>query len=407
VTFADIAAAAERVAGGVVRTPCPVSPALSEAVGCRVSCKLEFQQRTGNFKERGARNRLMMMSAEQRARGVIAASAGNHAQALSYHGRLLSAPVTVVMPKFAPLVKVASCRKLGARVVLAGDSFGEAQAHADEIARRDGLAYVNGFDDPDVIAGAGTVGLEVLEQVPDVDSVLIPVGGGGLVAGMSLAIKSQRPEVQVIAVEPMASASFGAARAVGRPVAVAARPTLADGLSVPKMGANAFAVANPLTDRIVPVAEDHIALAILRHAETDKCVVEGAAAAPLAALLSGQLPELAGKRVALVLCGGNIDMTTLHRVIERGLVADGRLTRFTAVISDRPGGLAALASCIAAAGASIKDISHDRAFAGPDVTAVRALCTVETRDRDHIRELHERLAAAGIPIVEGRLSGEE
>jgi threonine dehydratase len=399
VTYEDVLAAADRIAGGVAVTPCPASVPLGEAVGCRIHCKLDYHQRTGSFKERGVRNKLMLMSDRQRAAGVIAASAGNHALGLSYHGKLLGAPVTVVMPRFAPIIKSAACRRLGARVVLHGESFAEAQAYARKLEADEGLTYVHGFDDPAVIAGQGTAGLEILRQVPDLDAVIVPIGGGGLLAGVALAVKAQRPEVQVIGVEAAAAPTYTEARKAGKPVPIVCGPTLADGLAVPMIGANAFAVAEPLVDQIVTVAEDDIALAILRLAELEKGVVEGAGAAPLAALLGEHLPGLAGKRVVLLLCGGNIDMNILARVIEKGLAADGRLCRFTARSSDRPGGLAALASVIAAAGASIREVFHDRAFSGPDVSAVHIVCTVETRDRDHVRELMDRLAAAGIQVV--------
>lgn len=398
VTFDDILAAEARIAGGVYLSPCPQSVALSELTGCKVYCKLDNLQRTGSFKERGVRNRLLRMTPEQRALGVIAASAGNHALGLSWHGRLLGSPVTVVMPRFAPLIKYASCRRMGADVVLHGDTFGEAVAEARRRAAERGLTYVHGFDDPDVIAGQGTMGLEILKQVPDVQDVIVPIGGAGLIAGVALAVKSRRPEVRMIGVEPLQAAGFSAARRAGKPVPVTCGPTLADGLAVGQVGTNAFAVADRLVDRLALVGERHLALAILRLAELEKGVFEGSAAAPLAALLSGQLADLAGRTVVLTLCGGNIDMTVLNRVIEKGLAADGRLFRFTAVISDRPGGLARFAAVVADAGASIHEVTHDRAFSGPDVSAVNVVCTVETRDRGHIDELRGKLRTAGIPV---------
>src|SRR5437867_1811299 len=282
-----------------------------------IFCKLDNLQRTGSFKERGARNALAQLSPDQQKRGVIAASAGNHAQALAYQGSLLGIPATVVMPKFAPLIKVSTCQQLGANVVLHGTDFGEAKAGAHELAKEKGLAYIDGYDDPAIIAGQGTMGLELVEQIPDL---------------------------------------------------------------------------------VVTVTEEEIALAILRLIELEKSVVEGAAATPLAACMSGKLEDLAGKRVVLLLCGGNIDPNVLSRVIERGLVADGRLGRFTAVISDRPGGLAVLAAQIASTGASIKQVVHDRAFASPDVSAVNVLCTVETRHHQHLAELRALLKSRGVEI---------
>jgi threonine dehydratase len=402
VTFQDIEAARERIAGAVCYSPCPPSISLSEITGMEIFCKLDNLQRTGSFKERGARNALAQLAPDQQQRGVIAASAGNHAQALAYQGKLLGIPATVVMPKFAPLVKVNNCEKLGATVVLHGKDFSEAKAHGDEIAKEKGLAYIDGYDDPAIIAGQGTMGLEIVEQIPDLEAVIVPVGGAGLLAGVSLAIKTLRPKAKVIAVEAENVASFSAALETGKPTKIAMHPTLADGLAIPQVGANAFEIAKENVDLTVIVTEEQIALAILRLVELEKSVVEGAAATPLAACMFGKLKELAGKRVALLICGGNIDPNVLSRVIERGLVADGRLGRFTAVISDRPGGLADLAAQIASAGASIKQVVHDRAFASSDVSAVNVLCTVETRNYQHLAELRALLKSHGVKTYDSK-----
>lgn len=398
-SLGDIQAARARIRDGIAPTPCSVSVPLSELTGCRVYTKDEHLQRTGSFKERGARNALMLLSAEQRRRGVIAASAGNHALGLAYHGGLLGIPVTVVMPVNAPLIKASTCKRLGARVLLHGESFADARAHADALARTEALTYIHGFDSAEVIAGQGTVGLEVLEEVPDVEAIVVPVGGGGLLAGVAAAVKALRPEVRVLGVEPEQAASFSAALAAGAPTVVDTRPTLADGLAVSRVGDLAFALAGPRIDGMTTVDEEALALAIFRLLELEKCVVEGAAAASLAALLRGRFPPLAGKRVVLILSGGNIDLNILDRVIEVGLVADGRLCRFTAVISDRPGALARLAALIAGTGASVKDITHDRIFSGPDVSRVRATCVVETADEEHVGRLLRAIRDAGIEIV--------
>lgn len=399
VTLKDIRAAQRRIAGGLIVSPCPVSIPLSEITGARISCKLDNCQRTGSFKERGARNALLQLSPAAKKKGVIAASAGNHALGLAYHGRLLGIPVTVVMPDYAPLIKITTCQRLGATVLIRGQDFAEARAEADTLVASQGLTYIHGFDAPAIIAGQGTMGLEILQQVPDVDAIVCPVGGGGLIAGLALAVKSLKPRVQVIGVESAATGNFAAALRAGHPVSVPRRPTLADGLATLTVGANAFALARRQVDQVVSVSEDWISLAILRMVELEKTVVEGAAATPLAALLSGRLPKLKGKKVVLVVGGGNIDPAILSRVIEQGLVRDGRLTRFTAKISDRPGGLAVLCRAIAAAGASIKDIAHDRAFSGPDVSAVHVVCTVETRDHPHVTALRRALKRHGFPLV--------
>ena len=398
VTLSDIRAARRRIAGGVVVTPCSESIPLSEITGARIVCKLDNFQRTGSFKERGARNALLRLTPAKRKRGVVAASAGNHALGLAYHGRLLGIPVTVVMPDYAPLIKITTCQRLGARVLILGKDFAEARAEADRLVASEGLAYIHGFDDPDIIAGQGTLGLEILEQTKGLDAIVCPVGGGGLIAGLSIAVKALKPKIQVIGVESVSTGNMTAALKAGKSVTVPRRPTLADGLATLAVGPNAFALARHRVDQVVQVSEAAISIAILRMLELEKTVVEGAAAAPLAAMLSGVLPKLKGKKVALVVCGGNIDPAVLSRVIEKGLVHDGRLTRFTALISDRPGGLAELCRVIAAAGASVKDIAHDRAFSGPGVSAVRVVCTVETRDRGHIASLHRSLRKAGFAV---------
>jgi threonine dehydratase len=395
VTLSDIRAARRRIRSGVIVTPCPASIPLSEITGARIVCKLDNFQRTGSFKERGARNALLRLPQKNKVRGVVAASAGNHALGLAYHGRLLGIPVTVVMPKFAPLIKITTCQRLGARVILHGDDFSEARAEADRLVSREGLAYVHGFDDPDIIAGQGTLGLEILEQVPDVDAIICPVGGGGLLAGLCVAVKSLRPRVKIIAVESVSTGNLSAALRAGRPVNVPRRATLADGLATLCVGTRSFGLIRRRVDQVVRVEEKWISLAILRMLELEKTVVEGAAAAPLAAMISGRVKGLRGKRVALVVCGGNIDPVILSRVIEKGLVHDGRLTRFTVTISDRPGGLAELCRVIAASGASVNQIDHDRAFSGPDVSATHVVCTVETRDRRHVAALHRALGRAG------------
>jgi len=399
-TLADIEAARERIAGGIYVSPCVESIPLSQLTGAHVFCKLDYLQRTGSFKERGARNALLLLTDLQRKRGVIAASAGNHAQGVAYHGSLLGIPVTVVMPRFAALIKVTNCRHLGANVILHGADLGEARVRAEEIARSEGLTFIHPFDNAHVMAGQGTMALEILEQTPDVEAIVVPVGGGGLLAGIGTVFKALRPQVHVVGVEPEHAACLTAARAAGHPMTVALSPTLADGLAVPLLGKLPFAVLERVVDQVVTVAEAHIALAILRLIELEKSVVEGGGAAPLAAFLAGKLDNLKGKKVVLTLCGGNIDLTMLGRVIEVGLVADGRVSRFTVSISDRPGGLARLAELIASTGASIQEIVHDRAFAGPDLSAVRVICVVETTGHAHVRELHAALASAGMHVTD-------
>ena len=360
VALSQIVAARSRLSGAIVRTACPESASLSELTGARIFCKQEHLQRTGSFKERGARNALAQLTPDQSAKGVIAASAGNHALGLAWHGRSLDIPVTVVMPRFAPLVKVARCRQFGASVLLHGDTFDEARAEATRLAGECELTYVHPFDDLQVIAGQGTLAFEIIEQVPDVEAILVPVGGGGLLAGMATVLHALKPEVKIIGVEPANAACFTAGLSAGESVNVATRFTLADGLAVAEAGQHTLAIARPLVRQMVQVGEEHLALAMLRLAELEKSIIEGAGAA--------------------------------------GLAADGRIYRFDALISDRPGGLAHLSSLLAAAGSNVTEIVHNRTFAGPDLSRVHVLCTVETRDRAHIVEIQQRLAKSGVEL---------
>jgi threonine dehydratase len=398
VSLSQIVEARSRLNGAIVRTPCTESAALSELTGARIFCKQEHLQRTGSFKERGARNALAQLTPEQAGLGAIAASAGNHALGLAWHGRSLGIPVTVVMPRFAPLVKVARCRQFGATVVLSGDTFDEARSEADRLTQKHQLTYIHPFDDPRVIAGQGTLAFEILEQVPDAEAIVVPVGGGGLLAGVSSVLHALKPSLQIIGVEPANAACFAAGLAAGMPVRVSTKFTLADGLAVVEAGRHTLGIVARSANQMVTVEEEALALAMLRLAELEKCVIEGAGAAGLAALMANSLPELQGRRVVLLLSGGNIDPLAHSRVIERGLAADGRIYRFDALISDRPGGLAHLSGVLASAEANVTEIVHNRTFAGPDLSRVHVLCTVETRDRAHIEEIKQRLAENGVEL---------
>ncbi|KAG7204002.1 hypothetical protein KM043_001866 [Ampulex compressa] len=390
ITFEDITSAAFKIKGGVINTPC-VQSRLSDTTGIDLFLKKDFLQTTGSFKERGARYALVMLSEDQRQTGVISASLGNHALALCYHGYKLGIPVTVVMPVLAPIMKIAACRKYGANVIVEGLDMGEAKRIALKQAKERGLMYINGYDHPDIMAGQGTLGLEIVEQVSDIDAVVVPVGGGGLIAGVALAVKTLHPRVTIIGVESERCPSFNAARKAERPVYTPIDSTLADGLAVPMVGYNAFATANPLIDKLVIVKEEWIAIAILKLVESEKCIVEGAGATGLAAILAGQLDELKGKRVVLPLCGGNIDTTILGRCLERGLAAEGRLLKFTVTVSDRPGGIAELCRMLASIGVSIKDIMHERAWIMSDIFSVDVKVVCETRDRAHAERLKDML----------------
>ena len=395
VTLDSIRAARERIRDVIYHSPCPYSLSLSRLCGCDVYCKLDHLQMTGSFKERGARNKLMLLGDAEKRSGVVAASAGNHALALAYHGQLLRIPVTVVMPKWAPLVKVSNCRSFGANVIFHGDSYDEARAAACGLAQEKRLTYIPGFDDPDIISGQGTLALEILEDTPDVDVVIVPVGGGGLIAGVGRAIKSLRPQCQIIGVEPANAPTLDASLKSGKVTKIATKPTLADGLAVAEVGKLCFDIAREVVDQLLLVDEAQIAQAVLRLLELEKMSVEGGGAVPLAAAMNPAV-NLAGKKVVLILSGGNIDVTVISKIIERGLAADGRLCRVTCRVSDRPGSLARVATVLANAGASVKEVDHERDFGPPDINIVNIRFILETRDRAHIAEVAEALKQAGI-----------
>jgi threonine dehydratase len=399
VTLESIRAARERIKDVIYHSACNYSLSLSRLCNAEIYCKLEHLQVTGSFKERGARNKLKLMVERGEAKaGVIAASAGNHAQALAYHGQDLSVAVTVVMPKWAPLVKVSNCRSFGATIVLHGESYDDAKRHALELAEEKGLAYVPGFDDEAIIDGQGTLGLEILEDVPDVEAIVIPVGGGGLLAGVATAVKSLRPEVRIVGVEPVNAPTLHESLRAGKVTRIATKPTLADGLAIAEVGKLCFDLIRPRLDDLLLVDEPTIARSVLKLLELEKTMVEGAGAVPLAAAMTPSC-QLQGKKVVLVLAGGNIDVTLLSRIIDRGLAADNRLCRITACVGDRPGSLARLTAILASTGASVLDIAHDRHFGPADPALVSLTATCETRDFDHIGEIEAKLSEAGIQFT--------
>jgi threonine dehydratase len=394
VTMENIFAAAKRIENHIVDTKCYHSKKLSALTNVNIFLKCEYKQSTGSFKERGAVNAILRLNSSKRKKGIIAASAGNHALALAFHGGRLGIPVTVVMPTMAPLTKKKMCAELGANVIIFGDSFDRATEYARNYGEENGMIYIHGFDDLNVIAGQGSIGLEILRDVPNVDAVIVPVGGGGMMAGISMAIKFEKPDVEMIGVEPIRFSSCADALNKGEPVEIDDRgPTIADGLAVKKVGKNCFPIIQKMVDRMIVIDEKWTALSVLRVMELEKIILEGAGAIALAPFLAGILPEYEGKNVVLLFCGGNIDMNVVGRVIDYGLVADGRLSRFTAVISDRPGGLAHLCKIIGDACASIKEVKHFRTFTS-DITAfteTNVEVIVETRDINHLSELKDIL----------------
>jgi len=320
---------------------------------------------------------------------------------VAYHGQLLNIPVMVVMPRFAPLIKVANCRGFGAQVMLHGESLSSARQHALTLGAERQLTYIQGFDDDAIIAGAGTVGLEILEDVPEVDAIVVPVGGGGLIAGIAAAVKPTHPHVRIIGVESVSAPTLSVSLEQQAVTPVETQATLADGLAVAEVGKRCFDIARRWVDRVALVDETAIAKAVLRLLEMEKMVLEGAGAVGLAAMMQSEalgLAALRGRKVVLVLSGGNIDITTLGRVIDRGLAGDGRLMRVAADISDRPGGLAQVLAVIAQHGGSILEVHHDRHFGPPDVALVRIGLVIETRDAGHIAQIHEALAGTGVVL---------
>jgi len=394
-----VEAAQARLRGAIYETPCPYSQTLSELSGSAVHMKLENLQMTGSFKERGAANLLLQLDERERRRGVVAASAGNHGLAVAFHAARLGIPATIVMPTYAPLIKVSSARRYGAEVILHGANYDEAYERARAAEQASGAVFVHPFDDPRVVAGQGTLGLELLAQVDGLEAVLVPVGGGGLIAGIALAIKARRPAVRVIGVEAAAMPSMQHALQARQRVQIPSTPTIADGIAVRRVGEVTFDVAQRLVDEVVTVNEEEMANAILLLLEIEKTVVEGAGAAPLAALLNRSM-DLAGRRVALVLSGGNIDVTMVARIIQRGLVKDGRLVRLGVVLQDRPGALARLTALIAEAQANILQIEHDRAFSRQAIGTSEVVLTLETSGRKQIDDLKSRLDSAGYVVEE-------
>jgi threonine dehydratase len=393
--LAEIEAAAGVLAGHVVRTPCLRSERLSEVLGAEITLKLETLQHSSSFKDRGALVKLASLGPEERARGVIAMSAGNHAQGVAYHATRLGIPATIVMPRLTPSVKVEKTRQFGARVLLEGDSVDEAAVFATRLAKERDLTFIHPFDDPLVIAGQGTIGLEMLADAPEVEMIVAPIGGGGLIAGVATAIKAIRPEVEVIGAQAAACPSMQRRRA-GLPEAPA-RPTLAEGIEVKRPGRLTLPIVQRLVSDVLLVEEEAIEEAILALLEVEKTVIEGAGAVALAAVMSDRA-RFASRRVGVVLSGGNIDLRVLSAVILRGLVRSRRLIRIEVDIADAPGSLARVAALIGEAGGNIVEVEHQRAFSALSVKSSEVYFTIETRNAAHATDLVRALRAAGFGV---------
>ena len=396
VSLADVEAARERLAGQVVATPCSYSRTLSEITGAELWLKFENLQYTASFKERGALNRLAQLTPAQAAAGVIAMSAGNHAQGVAYHARRLGIPATIVMPRHTPFVKVENTRRFGARVVLEGDGVEDAARHARELAAAEGLTFVHPFDDLAVVAGQGTLAPEILAAVPELEMLVVPIGGGGLIGGMAIAAKAIRPEIEIVGVEAALYPSVYR-RLQGLP-ALAGGPTIAEGIAVKEPGELTYPLIEQLVGEVLLVDEAALEAAILQLLEIEKTVAEGAGAAGLAAVISHP-DRFRGRKVGLVLSGGNIDSRLLSAVILRGLVRTRRLVRLRVGVPDTPGSLVRIASIIAERGGNVVDVDHQRAFSKLSVKQADVDFTVETRAAEHAAELAAALQAADFPVT--------
>ena len=393
-TLADIQAAAARIAGHVERTPCRYSKTLSQITGAEVWVKFENQQFTAAYKERGALNRLLLLTDAEKARGVIAASAGNHAQGLAYHGARLGVPVTIVMPRGTPHVKVQQTRDFGAVVVIEGDSYDAAETHAHVLRDQRGLMFIHAFDEYAVMAGQGTVALEMLQDVPDLEVLPVPIGGGGLISGCATAAKALQPDIRIIGVEPAMYPSF-TARMRGLNAACGGQ-TIAEGIAVKSVGNLTYGVARPLIDEVLLIEEPFFERAIALYCNVEKTVAEGAGAASLAALLAYP-DKFRGKKCGLILCGGNIDPRLLASVLTRELVRAERLVSLTIVSDDRPGLLATVSTVIGNLGGNILEVAHNRLALDVPAKGAEFGIMMETRDAQHSQEIIDALRDAGYP----------
>ena len=399
-SYDDIVAARERIRSGVVETGCRASLALAARRRGRIHLKAEFRQRTGSFKDRGSLHKLLRLDTAARDAGVVAASAGNHAQALAYHAARLGVACTIVMPDHAPLIKVANTRNYGARVIQTGETLSDGMALVDRLVDREGLTPVHAFDDLDVMAGQGTIGLEILDQVEDLTTVIVPIGGGGLISGIATVVKARRPGVRVIGVEAAASPGARESLAAGAPVHLERSDTLADGIAVKRIGDLTFPHVQALVDEVVLVDEEEITRAIFFLLEEENVMVEGGGAVSVAAVLERKVDLRPSDVTVCILSGGNIDMNVVSRVIDRALWADGRLARLAVVVRDRPGYLNEVTALVAIEGANVLHIEHTRAFGDISVGQVGIELTIETRGRDHIATILAKLRELGHRVTE-------
>jgi threonine dehydratase len=394
ITLADVKAAYERIRQSIYLSPCTLSATFSQLTGNSIYLKLDNLQRTGAFKERGALNKLWTMTVEERGRGVIAASAGNHAQGLAYHAGRLGISAQICMPLVTPLIKVSATKAYGADVILYGANYDDTCEEAIRRSQQQHLTFIHPFDDDAVIAGQGTLGLEMLQQHPEIEAVVVPIGGGGLIGGIACAIKETNPEVRVVGVQTSRLPSMKVAVSEGKPVTLPPAATIADGIAVRRAGDRTLPLVQKYVDEIVTVDEEEIANAVLLLLEREKTMAEGAGAAAIAAMINRKT-EISGKKIAVLVGGGNMDVTLLSRIIQRGLVKDGRLLRLRIHLPDYPGALHRLTGILADHRANIVETSYDRTYYGVNLGETAIDITMETRGPEQIAELLSALEAAG------------
>ena len=405
VTLQDVQRARNTIAHLALRTPVLPALALGQMAGCEILLKAESLQRAGSFKVRGAANKIASLTPEQKARGVIAASAGNHAQGVALAAANVGIPCTSVMPTGASLPKVEATRGYGATVLLQGDDFDQAQRHARRVMRENDMALIHAFDDPVIVAGQGTIGLEMLEQIEDLDMVVVPVGGGGLISGIGLAIKEMAPGVRVVGVQAEASTAVVDSYKASRRITVKGRATVADGIAVGSPGRITLPLVSRYVDDMVTVAEEEVTQAMMLLLERGKLLVEGAGAVGLAAVLGGKI-QVFGKRVGVVLSGGNVDPHLIARVVEHGLAHAGRYLVFRVMLEDRPGQLSRLLNIVSSTDVNVLDIGHLRHAASVHMGQVETQLTLETRNLAHSVEVRERLCEAGYAPYESEPLGD-
>lgn len=397
ITEKSIRQAYQLISPSITKTATIHSRTFSDMCGCDTFFKLENLQMTGSFKERGALNKLLSLTAKEKQRGVIAASAGNHAQAMAYHAKRMAISAKVIMPKHSPLVKVRSTEHWGAEVILEGETFEDAYAYSQLLAKQENRIYLHPFDDPKVIEGQGTIGIEVLDDplTRDVDAILVPVGGGGLITGIATYVKSVNPQIKIIGVEEENCNAMFQSLQAGKIVEIPAAAIIAEGIAIRKVSAENLAVINQLVDDVICVTSDEIANAVVLMLEIEKMVIEGAAAVTLAALLNRRAPQLSGKKVVAIISGGNIDVNLLSKIINRGLTFDGRIAQLDSMIIDQPGALESMLGIFREVGANVLEVHHHRLSGSAPIGQIGVSITLETKNMAHIKQIKDLLRERG------------